>query len=159
MSQDNRISITIPQPVADEVLVNIKRAAEALKPFLKALTDDERKTLAKMGDKSIAFVTKTHAYCGSNAEFAPNFLDIPELGKDLDAAISLTPMLKALKVLLSDVDDTIMLCGNEAYTGARFYYNSVVFAAKNGNTSAKPIAEDLAKRYPGVSHKKGVIGL
>lgn len=154
MSQDNRISVVIPQQVIDDVLANIKKASDGLKPYLQGLTDEERQTLAKMGDKTLPFVSKSYAYCGSNADFAPNFLDIAELGKDLGTADALTPVMNALEVLRSDVDDTVLLCGNEAYTGARYYYNSVSFAAKNGNTSAKPIAEDLAKRFPGVKRKK-----
>lgn len=156
MSQNNRISVTLPQQVVDDVLNFIKRAGDALKPYLQGLTHEQRQTLAKMGDKTLPFVSKSYAYCGSNAEFAPNFLDIPELGKDLETAEVLTPVLNALEVLRSDVDDTVMLCGNEAFTGARYYYNSVSFAAKNGNPSAKPIAEDLAKRFPGVKRKKDV---
>ena len=154
MSQDNRISVNIPQQVIDEVLSNIKKSGDLLKPYLHGLTAEERHSLAKMGDKTLPFVSKSYTYCGSNAEFAPNFLDIPELGKDLGTAETLTPVLNAVEVLRSDLDDTVMLCGNEAFTGARYYYNSVTFAAKNGNTSAKPIAEDLAKRFPGVKRKK-----
>ena len=154
MSQDNRISVTIPQQVIDEVISNIKKSADLLKPYLQGLTHEERQSLAKMGDKTLPFVSKSYAYCGSNAEFAPNFLDINEMGKDLSTTETLTPVLNALEVLRSDVDDTVMLCGNEAFSGARYYYNSVTFAAKNGNTSAKPIAEDLAKRFPGVKRKK-----
>lgn len=154
MSQDNRISLTIPQQVIDDVLANIKKASDSLRPYLQGLTDEERQTVAKMGDKTLPFVSKSFGYCSSNAEFAPNFLDVAELGKDLGTAETLTPILNALEVLRSDVDDTIMLCGSEAFAGARYYYNSVSFAAKNGNTSAKPIAEDLAKRFPGVKRKK-----
>lgn len=59
-------------------------------------------------------------------------------------------------MLASDLDDTLMLCGSEAYAGARYYYNSVSYAARQGNISAKPITEDLAMRYPGVKRKKQV---
>ena len=121
MSQDNRISVNIPQQVIDDALANIKKASDALKPYLQGLTGEERQSLAKMGDKTLPFVSKSYAYCGSNAEFAPNFLDIPELGKDLGTAETLTPVLNAVEVLRSDVDDTVMLCGNEAFTGARYY--------------------------------------
>ena len=158
MSQDNRISASIPKQVVDEALSNIKKAADALKPYLHGLTGDERSSIAKMGDKSVPFVSKSFTYCGSNPEFAPNFLDVPEMGKDVDVVETLTPVFNAVNVFQSDLDDTIMLCGSEAFTAARYYYNSVGFAAKNGNTSAKPIAEDLAKRFPGVKRKKNEPG-
>jgi len=157
MSQDNRISVSIPQQVIDDALANIKKASDSLKPYLQGLTEDERGSIAKMGDKSSPFVSKSFNYCGSNPEFAPNFLNVTELEKDLGTVDQLTPVLNAVSVLRSDLDDTVMLCGSEAFTGARYYYNSVSFAAKNGNTAAKPIAEDLARRFPGVKRKKSEV--
>jgi len=85
MSQNNRISINIPDAVLLDAKKNIENATTALKPFLQGLSADERKSLPKMRDKTIAFVDKADSYANSNAEFAPNFLDIAEMGFDLQA--------------------------------------------------------------------------
>jgi hypothetical protein len=154
MAQQNRISITIPNKEMDEALKHIADAKAILQKYLQPLTIAERQGLVKMGDKSQPFVQKALDYATTNAEFAPKTIDINEWRKDYDGVEDLTPVKNQLAQFLSDVDDTVMLLGVEAYDPARWYYNNVQFAAEKGDAGAKPIYEDLSKRFPGVSRKK-----
>lgn len=153
MAQQNRISIEPNMAAVKEAITNVTNAHSLLKQYLQALTKKERKSLTKMRDKTLAFVEKTDNYTQSHAEFSPAFLDVTELAKDLGAVKVLKPLLDVIASFHSDVDDTVLLCGSEAFAASRIYYNSVVYAAKQGVTSAKPIAEDLAKRFPGTPRK------
>ena len=100
-----------------------------------------------MGDKSIAFVEKALDYAKSNPEFAPAYLNIPELQIDLRAVQDLTAIWQLLEPLTNNVNDTEMLSGSEAFQAALAYYNSVKHAAKMNVPSAKAILDDLKKRF------------
>lgn len=154
MSQQNRISIEPKQAVVDEAIADIAKAYTTLKPYFQGLSKDERHSLLKMSDKTVAFVDKSDNYVKSHKEFVPPFLDVVEMNKDLTAVKVLKPLRDLLATFHSDVDDTVLLCGSEAFTASRIYYNSVAYAAKQGVESAKPIAADLAKRFPGTPRKK-----
>ena len=71
-----------------------------------------------MGDKSQAFVLKALDYSKTNSEFAPKSVNIAEWQKDFEAVQDLTPVKNQLAQLSSDVDDTIMVLGAEAYDPA-----------------------------------------
>lgn len=153
MSTANRVSAEIPAAVVTEAMQKLMEVTQLLKPYLQALTVEERRVLAKMSDKTIAFVTKTEGYSVTNPEFAPSFMEVPEFGKDIHLVQEIKPLLDVCEQLASNLDDTSMLGGSEAYMAALLYYGSVKMAAKTGQTGAKPIYDDLSMRFPGPKKK------
>lgn len=153
MSNSNRVTEPVPASVIAEVLAKLKEVKTLLQPFMEALTPDERRTLPKMSDKTVAFVEKVNLYTKNNPEFAPAFMHADELHADLDMVVGLRPILDICEQLCSNVDDTNMLAGSEAYVQALMYYNSVKLAARTGQPNAKPIYEDLSIRFPGTTRK------
>lgn len=147
MDTENRISLQIPPEVLSEVNTLVRNASEKLEPYLTSLTPIERKTIPKMNDASIPFVQNTLAYSESNPKFSPPYLDVAEMKIDLKAATDLTTVFRPLEQLYSLLNDTIMLCGSEAYTASLTYYNSVKFASKKNVAGAKVIYDDLKKRF------------
>ena len=147
--QKNVISAEVPGDVIREATEAINKVAELIRPFVTGLSDKERRTILKMSDKSQAFGTKVGQYCESHPEFAPAFLSIPELQKDLGLIKALRPVLNGVSVVCRDLEDTVMLAGSEAFDASLYYYNSVKFAAEKGNVNANTIYADLSKRYPG----------
>lgn len=156
MSQQNRISITIPQEVHDAAMAKIAEIKAMLQPYLHPLTTDERSSLTKMGDKSLPFVMKTLEYSVTNPQYIAPSVDAVEWRKDFDGYQDLTPIKNQLGQLLGSVDDTVMLLGVEAYDPSRWYYELVKAAAARGDSEAKLMADDLAKRFPGVKRPKVV---
>lgn len=147
MSTKNQISVVIPQNVLDEVNQKLQDCKNLLAPYLIALTADERKSLFKMGDKTLATVQKVKSYLETNPEFAPNYMEKSEFLKDEAVVSGLSPIFNLTEQLASDLDDTIMLAGSEALTASMFYYGTTKEAASKGVTTAKPIYEDLSKRF------------
>ncbi|MBI9071952.1 MAG: hypothetical protein JEY94_10155 [Melioribacteraceae bacterium] len=147
MPEQNDVSIVIPPEVLTEVKDAVTLIKTKLDPFLVALTPDERKTLPKMSDKTVAFVEKTLGYTESTPDFAPPYMKVDEMKIDLKAVDDLNGIFKPLQQIESNLDDTIMVCGSEAYVSALSYYNSVKMAAKLDIPSAKPIYDDLKKRF------------
>lgn len=149
MSAENNISIQIPAETLSTVKANLKECAELLKPYLIALTPDDRQDLPKMSDKTLPFVEKVIDYIASNPEFAPAYLSVPELKIDMTAFGELASLLQLVEPLCDNLRDTQTLAGSEAYTAALAYYNSVKQAAKMNVPNAKTIQEELGKRFKG----------
>ena len=147
MTNENVVSIKIAPSELQNVLAKLKEIEAILKPYLIALTPEERKTIPKMSDKTQTFVEKALDYAISNPEFAPAYMNVAELQIDLKAVYDLTSISQILQPIVDNVNDTEMLSGSEAFMAALTYYNTVKHAAKSNVPSAKAIYEDLRKRF------------
>ena len=145
---ENKISISIPEADFLAAKQHLNDAANLLKPFLVALTPDQRKTILKMGDKSLPFVEKALEYSKSNANLLPVYIDLPEWEKDAIAHRQLVELYRICEQLCSNIDDTGMLTGSESFMAALGFYNNTKQAAKMNVPDAKPVADDLAMRFP-----------
>lgn len=143
----NRISVSIPDDVITQALTALNQVKTLLQPYLQSLTVEERHDLLKMSDKSLSFVSKVNDYCTNSGEFCPSYMNVDEFKKDFEAASALKPVLDLCEQVFSNIDDTVMLAGSEAFNGALLYYNGVQVAAKTGQMSAKPIFDDLRQRF------------
>jgi hypothetical protein len=147
MPEDNSVAIQIPEADVAEINAAIETLKTKLQPYLIALTPEERRTLPKMSDKTIPFVDKALDYAENSPQFAPQYMNVPEMKVDVSAVHTLTGFFRPLEQLISGLDDTIMLSGSEAYVAALSYYNSVKLAAKMNIPDAKPIYDDLKERF------------
>lgn len=154
MSTKNQISLEIPQTVIAEVDQKLQECKTLLAPYLQGLSADERKSIFKMGDKTVVTVQKVKSYMETNPEFIPNYMDKTEFLKDEAVVTGLNPLGNLATQLASDIEDTVMLAGSEAITSALFYYGSTKEAASKGIATAKPIYEDLSQRFVRKAYKK-----
>ena len=148
MSQSNQISAVLPN--AD--LVAVLGAIDLIKsklPFLINLSKEDIQALPKMGDKTVSFVNKAIEYAATNPKITPNFLDVPELQKDMVLVTALNSISRQLLPLAESVESTLTLAGSEAYGGSLIFYRSSKDAAKNNVPGASAICEDLSTRFPG----------
>lgn len=149
MANENRSNVAIPSEVFTTVTGLLNEAIAALQPYVTALTNEERKSLAKMSDKTLAFVQKTVGYSESNPEFVPPYMNVEDLGIDFGNAMQLDTVFKLAEQLCENLNDTEMVAGSEAYHSSLMYYNTVKQADRNGVASSRSIYEDLKKRFPG----------
>jgi hypothetical protein len=148
MGNENRISITISPEDKTAIEAAVTTLKTKLQPYLIALTNEERRAIPKVNEKTFSFMDKSISYINSNPEFAPPYLNVPELTKDVTAAEVLNTIFKPLNQITTGLDDTTMLAGSEAYVAVLSYYNSVKEAAKRDIPNAKTIYEDLRQRFP-----------
>ncbi|MDR2116244.1 MAG: hypothetical protein LBP87_07675 [Planctomycetaceae bacterium] len=146
---NNNHSVSIPPDVIAQALAQAEALRQLLAPYITPLTPTQRHTIAKMGDKTFAFVEKAYELAQSNPEFVPPFLNMPEFAIDFSDANNLEPLFVAVEQLRSGVDDTQMLAGSEAYHAALVYYNSVKEAATQNVAGAKAVYDALRVRFPG----------
>ncbi|MGL2964044.1 hypothetical protein ACSVH2_09535 [Flavobacterium sp. RSB2_4_14] len=147
MSSQNQISIEIPQEVIDKVMQYLQDCKTELAPYVQGLTVEERQTLFKLGNKTVATVQKTKSYVDTNPEFIPSYMDKIEFLKDEKVVTQLSPVVNLANQIASDADDTLMLAGSEALESALLYYGQVREANSKGVPTAKPIYEDLSERF------------
>ena len=153
MALDNLISISIPAEVKQQAVDGIKSVDQLLSTFLYSLSDDQRKSIAKISDGTEPYMAKISSYTGSNPEFTPAFMDVEEFKKDYLAYADCLEMINPIKQLLAKLEDTKILCGSEGYGQSLLYYNSVKLAAKKGIGNSAVIYDDLKKRFPTNPHK------
>lgn len=144
----NQISVDIPEDVVALVSTRFQEIKDLLAPYMGVMTTEERKSLPKMSDKSVAFVNKVVEYTISNPKFIPAMMDAAEFRRDYKANQVLLPLHTLSEQIGEIMKDTLMLCGHEAYVQALYYYGSIKLAARAGDAEAKTIAENLSKRFP-----------
>ncbi len=154
MSTRNLVSVEIPEADILKVMNELKSAADTLSSYLIALTQEERRTMLKMGDGSEAFVEKVLGYVKSNPQFLPGVVNAEEMNKDFNVMNQLKPILRMVEQLGSNLNDTIMEAGSELYADCLGYYGGVQFGVKMNFPDAKPIDEDLGKRFKGQGKRK-----
>lgn len=147
MANENVVSIQIDPKDLEAVNKKMQEIKKTLSPFLVALKPSERQTIMKMSDKTVPFVEKVMEYTHSSPEFIPAFMQVDEMEIDFKAMEELRQVYREVEQLCKNLDDTIMICGSEAYATALAYYNSVKQANKMNVPGAKSIYEDLSVRF------------
>lgn len=144
----NVINVEIPQEVANQVIEKLQEVKTILAPYMAKLTIEERKNLAKMGDKTLAFVSKVMEYVETNPKFIPAMMNVENFKKDFKTHQQMVPFQTLSDQISEVVSDTSILAGNEAYTQALYYYGNIKFFAKTGDAEAKVIYQELSQRFP-----------
>jgi hypothetical protein len=151
---ENKHSVVIPPDVLAQVRNLAQQANSLLLPYATPLTPTERRTVAKMGEKTLSCVEKAHEFAQQNPNLVPPCLDMPAFDIDFADAHNLWTVLLVSQQLHENLDDTTMVAGSEAYQAALIFYNSVKMAARQDVPGAKAVYEELKKRFPGGKRKK-----
>jgi hypothetical protein len=145
---NNTHNQSIPQAELDEIKQSVEKALSLLKPYTIPLTPGERSNMAKLGDKTLAFVEKTNSYALANPQLCPAYFDQAAFAIDFADYRSLRPLVVLTEQLLHNIDDTMMVAGSEAFIASLSFYNSAKDAAKRDIPGAKAVYDDLKTRFP-----------
>lgn len=159
MSNNNNISIQIPEENLQIVRESLANMEAALMPFLLALSPEQRRTIPRMNDGSRPFVAKVMGYATSEPKFVPPFVDVREMQKDWNTLADLVPIFRSVDQIRSLLNDTIMLAGSEVYVASLGYYKSVKLGARMNVPNAKAIHEDLKARFERQGKAKPSLGV
>jgi hypothetical protein len=150
MPDNNRISAELIDADKQAVLDAIALVRSKL-PFLISLTPDERTTLPKLGEKTLAFEDKCRTYMTSHPNLLPSFVDAAEVEKDRTLRTPVVEIWRELSALTQAVDDTVLLLGSEIYMADLSFYQNSRQAAKMGVADAQTVYNDLKVRFPGAN--------
>jgi hypothetical protein len=149
MASDNRISQEVTAAQKAAIVSAVSALKTALNGVLINLTPDEKRSLPRIGDNTLAFDEKCVAYMANRADLVPSFLDTAEMAKDRQLVADLLPCLRELTPLCEGLEDTIMLANSDNLVGDLAFYQNVRQAAKRGVPGTNTIYEDLKTRFPG----------
>lgn len=153
-SPQNRISATFPAADQDKFLKGIS-ALQKLVPFAQGLTTEERASLHRVGDRSLAFIRKAAEAVAAHAEALPRNFDETEFRKDVELVQALYPTVLALRQLANSLEDTYSLAASEAYAGALVVYRSLRDNDQDGGFEAT--LDDLSARFSRKANKKSPV--
>lgn len=141
---EQNISATLTVAERDEVLAAFNTIRQKL-PFLVDLTAEDRRSMAKMGDKSNAFVNKAVEVANQYPDIIPRAFNIEEMKKDVELLQMLQPILMAANQVQDLIEDTFMQVGSEAYMAALSIYNYT----KNSpaGTALEGVVDDMGRRF------------
>ena len=97
-------------------------------PFLIDLSNEERRSLLKLGDKSRAFVNKAVEVADQNIDLLPRSFDLEEFQRDVQLFSDLNRIWIAFSQLGELIDDTVIASGSDAYSAALEVYTYVKVA-------------------------------
>lgn len=128
---NNKISAAITTAQQTAVLTAVDDMETSL-VFLRGLTDEERKRMAKAANGRLPFIDKALLYAQQNPGVLPVDFSLPEFLKDVDLIHAYAPIVTRLVPFAEKVKDTGILMNSEAYTQALLVYDCFKRANRNG---------------------------
>jgi hypothetical protein len=128
-------------------IVTKLREIEALIPFAIKLSTNDRKSLSKMGKKTIGFVSSSLGVAKNQPQYVPNYIDLARKTQDMELAMQLVDVMDVLGPLYEMMRDTLTVAGAEAYLSARVIYDTVKVAVKSGLPGSEVISKDLGSIF------------
>ena len=141
----NKVSATVSQADLQAISDAITTISTKL-PFLISLPAEERRSMAKMGDKSRAFVSKALELATQNPEILPGNLSVAEFKKDADLFSQLYTIIQPLTLLVDKINDTQMEAGSEAHAAALIVYQTAKISG-TGVGGLDSVLDDLGRRF------------
>lgn len=114
-------------------------------PFLIDLSKEDRRSLPKLGDRSLGFVEKAVEVATQNVGMLPRSFDLKEFQQDVQLFSELKSILMALSQLHELIDDTTLAVGSDAYSEALDVY-TYAKAARLG-TGLDELKAMMSKRF------------
>ena len=151
---DNQVNIEFTPELISSIDTAITGLKDALKPHLVAIPSDKKKNMVVVAERLFDFIEKGIMLSDQNPTLTPPYLKMEDIKKDADAWRQLTHITKELEQILSLLNDTAAVCGNEAYNSTRSFYHYIKQAAKDGVPGAKPVYEEMKKQFPTGGTKK-----
>jgi hypothetical protein len=152
-AMENKISVVIPADTIQSAITDIQSARNKMAQYLHQLTPNDREQLPKMRTKNTGKVKAILNEMNVSPEYAPPMFDVQEVAKDVNAVDALSPLATEVLALFEMVDDTITLCGSEAYMAATDYYGMVKRAAQRNDPKAAAIFERMKPLFASQGNK------
>ena len=141
---ENRVNAKVAPADKSAVMAEIESIKSKL-PAPVDLSAEERQSLPKLGAKSERFVRAAASMVATESSFLPRSFDEAAFQADVALYNDLYDIWQQLERLTQQVSDTLVVAGNEAYTGALVVYK----AAKDYGRGAEldNFVDEMGKRF------------
>jgi hypothetical protein len=133
--------------VLEDAQTKVEAVITALLTYVTPLTPEERQTIPKMADKTIAFGGKAYDFAVANPSLRPSFLNMTNFQADIKDSTNLRTLANSVRQLFDMISDTEKVAGSEAYLAALGFYNNVKLLASQNVPGAQTVYSELKERF------------
>lgn len=141
---DNKVSIVLTPEQQAQIHTSLDELLTQL-TWTVTLTPEDRKRRLKASSGTEAFLNSALQLGQQHPEILPRGLDIDEMSKDVLTRNYLLGVRAKLAELLTRVEDTMMVCGSEAFQAGLHVYSAARSYGKGMGMDTQ--MEDLSKRF------------
>ena len=120
-------------------------------PYLEELPEAERESLPGFNEETYEYMCNALDYAEENPQLLPPYTNLKELREELNIARDLYNMLKAVRKIQKDLEDTTKLMGARAWYTSRIFHDTTKKAASASFPGADNMMYELNELYPGGS--------
>ena len=144
MPISNKVSLNFTQAQQDEMMAQVEALRSTL-GWTTSLSVEERRTHLKAGDATEAFLLKSLQLGQQCPDIVPRTVNLEEMAKDVEVRPFLMDLRSQLTTVLQRVDDTLLVCGGEAFeAGLQIYKGARSFGQGMGIDDQ---IEELSRRF------------
>jgi hypothetical protein len=147
----NRISAEMNKENISDIKKKLNEIRSAM-PFLLSLTKEERTNKQNIGQGGVGFGKAALKAAQTHDEILPAKFSAAEFEKDVVLYEQLQMLISDLSTLCQNMDDTILLLGQEIMEQSNDMYDIVKLAAKREN-KYKPTLNDISIYYKSRGNK------
>ena len=136
----------MPDPTEAQILAKIGELETLLAPYLRSLTDAQRRGLAKMGPDSVSFVENAQSAIEYSLDFMPRDFDPDEFKNAFALTRQLEPIALRLESLARGAEDGDMTFGSVAYSDGLEIYTQISPASKK-DSGLLPFYNNMKQRF------------
>lgn len=145
MPQQNLVAGTLSDANKQAVLDAIATIRSKL-PFLISLSDDERRSLPKMGDKSVAFMQKGYEFAQQNTDKLGADFGMADYTQDYNLEAQLREVEAALGQLSEEIGDTMIALRSDLMVRSNFVYALMKVLGKSSG-AFDDMRKDMGMRF------------
>ena len=148
MSENNKISIVIPQTRVDLIHQHLDAVLVEILEFAAELTPQERLDPHTIGVKRGAMVSTFETQMAQNPKCVPGFIELPEKAKDVDAWKIVAAMIAKVNTIMTLLGDTEHVLGSDLLTTYEAFYRFSQECAGQGVAGAAAVVDALKVFFP-----------
>jgi bacterioferritin (cytochrome b1) len=141
----NQLSIALTEAEITAILQTVDQLATQM-PFLATVPATDKKRRQKMGNNAASYVNKGLTNARNYPQVLTRSFEVSEYEKDAVAIRQLTDVRNKVAGLLSKMEDTITLLGEELMEQSNEVYASLQRAAQKDN-SLRLVTEEMGQFY------------
>lgn len=144
MSIENRIDMCLTTDKQDEIRAANANLAASF-DWLLSLAPEERRATLRAGDATEMFLQRAYTLAQQYPSILPAGMSVTAMGNDLATRTFLLEQRAMLLTLLTRIDDTIMVCGGEAFQAGLQVYHGAKYYGKGLGIDEQ--VKELARRF------------
>jgi hypothetical protein len=139
----------VPAEVIKKVTNNLNKALKAMEPYTVIQPAKGSKRKSGLGEKSLSFVEKSHAFASQNPKMVPAYLDMEQFTMSFKDVQELRGIQNLASQVLGIINKRRKTSGEDAMSDALMFYESSKILAERDMPGAEEVHQDLRKRFVG----------